>query len=385
MDRQMTSSSRVSFFLSTLGYGGAQRVTINLASGLAERGYDIDLVVGRLEGESASEVSNSVRLVDLDIPSVPAVGIFAGIPRLRSYLESESPALLISGLTHTNVATVIAASMADVPTFVAPTEHLAFDYRSESSYKSRLLRHLARFTYPFADDVLAVSEGVAESVVKQTRVDRDQTTVLYNPVDIEYVEKKAAETVDHQWFRDTTIDPIVSVGRLEPQKDIQTLIDAFESVHDARPETRLVVVGKGSERAQLVELVQSRGLSDVVRFPGYVDNPFAYISGASVFVLSSHFEGLPTVLIEALACETPIIATDCPYGPSEILADGRYGRLTPVGDVDAMAAAIVDSLDGPNSPKQSLDRARDFSMSTSIERYEEYIQRVTGVSQNNLG
>jgi glycosyltransferase involved in cell wall biosynthesis len=371
----MSTSLHVSFFMAAPTYGGAQKVTITIANGLAERGHDVDLVVARLEGDFVSDISEAVTVVDLNVPSVPGIGLFAGIPRLRSYLVAENPAVMFACLTHANDVAVLASLGANSSTHVAVTEHLAFG--ADTELKKRITSTMAKYLYRYADDVVTVSAGVAESVAANTRVAIADTTVLHNPIHVEEVKREAAASVDHEWFGSTEVSPIVSVGRLEPQKSLTTLLSAFARVHDARPETRLVVVGKGSERDRLIDRTERLGLSDVVDFPGFVDNPYAYMKGASVFALSSEFEGLPTVLIEALACGCTIVSTDCPHGPREILDDGTYGRLTPVGDSDALADGILQALDDPTPVERCLERADHFSMANSLDRYETYIRNVS--------
>jgi glycosyltransferase involved in cell wall biosynthesis len=167
---------------------------------------------------------------------------------------------------------------------------------------------------------------------------------------------------------------VFTAARLEPAKDLPTLLEAFASVHERRPETRLIVAGDGSERAALVSLSERLGIRDVVSFPGYEDNPYAYMRQADAFALSSKHEGLPTVLIEALACGCPVVSTDCPSGPREILGDRTYGSLVPVGDAEAFADALVATLDAPPDSDRLRERAGEFSMEAAIREYVELIE-----------
>lgn len=365
---------RTAFFTPAPTYGGAQRVTVNIANCLAARGHDIDLVAGNLRGEFVDDIDPAVRTIDLEVPRVPMLGILAGVPHLRSYLRSARPRVLFASRTHASITAILAARLAGVDVHVAATEHS--NYARTESVKGRLTTALAAQAYRFADDVVAVSEGVADSVVEHTPVEREQTTVLYNPVDIETVRATAEEGADHEWFSDPTIETVVSVGRLAEQKDVATLLRAVARLRESRPNVRLVVVGKGPERDRLESLAESLGIGAFVSFEGYVDNPYAYMRESSVFVLSSRSEGLPTVLIEALACGSSIVATDCPHGPLELLGDDEYGRLTPVGDADEMAATIAAALDDPVPATKSRERAADFSMSSGADRYEAYVRRV---------
>lgn len=372
-DGERPAGSRIAFFTPELELGGAQRVTVTIANSLAKRGWDVDVVAGHLDGEFVSALDSAVTTVDLDIPRVPGLGIFAGIPRLVSYLNEHEPAVLFPNRTHANLAAIVASRLSDADVYVASTEHSAID--RDGSWESRLARLLAAFGYRYADDVIAVSEGVAENVVENTHIPSTKTTVLNNPIDIEDILAKASAPVDHEWLDNPEIETIVSVGRLKPIKDYGTLLDAFAALNKHRPETRLILVGKGPEQDRLEAKARELGVEDYVSFPGYTDNPYVYMKHASVFVLSSKEEGLPTALIEALACGCTVVSTDCEYGPREILVDGEYGRLTPVGDASELANAIEASLEAPMPPERSRQRAHFFSMEAGADRYEEYIRR----------
>jgi glycosyltransferase involved in cell wall biosynthesis len=366
-----TDRPRIAFFLQNLRYGGAQKVTINIANGLTARGYHVDLVTANFEGDFVSDVNSGLHVVDLDVPSVAGLGVLAGVPRLKTYLETTKPDILIAGQTHANIAAALAARIAKVSPQVTLTEHSAYG-RSEG-LKDWFTNTLASYVYTLADEVVGVSGGVVESIVENTRVDPAKTSVLYNPIDLESVRARSKEPVDDKWLSNPEIDSIVSVSRLESQKNLSLLLRAFKIVHEQHPSTRLIVVGKGSERRRLGELARSLEIEDVVSFPGYVDNPYAYMRHSAVFVLSSRYEGLPTVLIEALACGCSIVSTDCPYGPREILVDGEYGRLTPVDDESALANAIEEMLEDPADSQESVERSEHFTMSNGIDRYESYI------------
>jgi glycosyltransferase involved in cell wall biosynthesis len=193
--------------------------------------------------------------------------------------------------------------------------------------------------------VAGVSEGVvADLKALVPRVPNTKFKVIYNPVVTAEMIEKGNEPIDHPWF-ELGIPVFVAAGRLRPQKDFPILIEAFHRVRQSR-DARLIILGEGPDRGDLEALVARLDLGDSVALHGFTDNPYAFFSRAAAFVLSSRWEGLPTVLIEALSCGAPIIATDCPSGPREILADGRYGRLVPVGDAESLSGAICAAIDG---------------------------------------
>ena len=195
--------------------------------------------------------------------------------------------------------------------------------------------------------------------------------VIHNPVVWPDHRTKAAEPVEHPWFAQHT--PVVlAAGRLINLKDHATLLRAFALVAKARP-AQLIIIGEGEERDNLGALAYELGIADLVELPGFRRNPFAWMAKASVFVLSSVYEGSPNVLIQAMACGTPVVSTDCPSGPREILQDGTLGTLVPVGDHSAMAEAILNAIDDPTESTRLMSRADEYSAESSIRRYVDVI------------
>ncbi|WP_318570834.1 glycosyltransferase [Salinigranum marinum] len=366
---------RLAFFIPTMNLGGAQQVTVTIANGLAARGYAVDLVLARAVGPLLDRVDDAVGVVDLETPPISGVGVLAAVPALRRYLRRQRPDVLFAAMMNANVVGVLTHALAGVETRLVLTEHNTFGVRP--GLRDRVTAGLATVLYPRADRVVGVSRGVADSVVAGTNVDAERVSVLYNPIDVKAIRAAAAEPLAGAAAEAMAGDIVFTVGRLAAAKDHATLLRAFQRVHERRPEIRLVVAGVGPKRAELESLADDLGLANAVTFVGFVDNAYAYMAAASVFVLSSKHEGLPTVLLEALACETPIVSTDCPSGPREILADGRYGRLVPVGDDVALAEAIVERLDVPTPAAALGTRAADFSLDAVLSEYESFIARVT--------
>jgi glycosyltransferase involved in cell wall biosynthesis len=226
--------------------------------------------------------------------------------------------------------------------------------------------------YPWADAVIAVSDGVAEQVASLTGMPRERITTIYNPVVTPELLWRSREPVDHPWLAPGQPPVVLGVGKLKIQKGFRTLIRAFARVRAARP-ARLVILGEGARRRTLEALVDELGLREDVALPGYVENPWAWMSRASVFALSSRWEGLPGALIEAMACGCPVVSTDCPSGPAEILEGGVYGPLVPVGDAGALARAILELLDAPPDPARLRARAAAFCVDPALERYLEVL------------
>lgn len=371
----MTVDSRLAFYIPSFHVGGAEQVTVSIANGLANREHDVELLISNPHGKLQSAVDDAVSVETLGAGRVPVAGIGAHVPALASYLRRTRPAAVFSQLTRANVVCLLARRFSRNETAVFPTHHSPLGLSSDSSLKSNLLHSLAVRQLPSADHLIAVSQGVADSIVAGTSVQRDQVSVLHNPVELEAIKEQAADPVEHDWIADDTLDVVLSVGRLEKQKDLKTWLRAFARVHERRPQTRGIIAGKGSQHAELRSLATQLGIDDVVSIPGFVDNQYAYMRSADLFLLTSRFEGLPTVLIEALACGCPVVATDCPAGPREILVDGKYGRLVSVGDVPGLVNAVTETLEDPVPSSKLEARADDFAPDVVLEEYEQFIGR----------
>ncbi len=358
------SPDRLAVFLPSLAGGGAERVSVNLAIEAARRGLPVDLVLSRVAGPYLSDVPPDVRIVDLAAPRV-----LLSTPALVRYLRRVRPGVMLTALSHANVIGLWARRIARVPTRVVVAEHdtLSSVTRETRRRRARLMPQLAARTYPMADAIVAVSAGVADDLAEVTGMPRSDIDVVYNPVVTPEVAAAAQQPVPHPWLEAGEPPVVLGVGRLAPKKDFASLLRAFAK---ARVEitARLLILGDGPLREELAQLVESLDLSDDVSIEGFVDNPYAYMSRAALFVLSSRWEGLPTVLIEAMFCGVPVVATDCPSGPREILGGGRYGRLVPVGQVDDLANAIVAGVRGeiPPPPPESW---QPFQRDVVVDRY----------------
>jgi glycosyltransferase involved in cell wall biosynthesis len=361
-------NKRLALFMPGLYGGGAERTILNLASGLVARGYAVDLVVAEAEGPYVREIPKSVRLVELrerHHKSFRTVSIF---PALVRYLRHERPDALLSEL-HANIVALWARRFVGIPLRLVITEQNTFSQQNQqlSRFYRLLMLQLVRWCYPWADGIVAVSKGVADDLVQVCGIPRHRIQVIYNPIVTPELEKKTREVPNHDWFGSSEPPVILGVGRLTAQKDFRVLIEALDRVRRTH-RARLLILGEGEKRAELEALVKRFKLDGNVGLPGFVANPYSYMARASLFVLSSRWEGLPTVLVEALYCGTPIVATDCPSGPREILLDGQYGRLVPVGDAASLSQAIEATLDArpPRFPRESW---QPFELETVVEQY----------------
>lgn len=366
--------SPLAFFIPDLALGGAEQVTVNIVNGLTTRGYSVDLLLSRAEGKLQTELAPGVNVIELPPTRTSVFGVAAHLPALVRYLQQKNPTVLFPHLAHVSIVCLALNRMLDIDTTVVPTHHKAFGIESDQTAKDRIVQNLIPLLYPSADRIIAVSEGVADSIVKGTPVNRTDVSVLHNPINVEAIRERARDPVNHEWIEDDELDVVLFVGRLEGQKDLRTWLRAFRIVHEQNPNTRAVIAGQGSLRSDLLSVADRLDIADVVSMPGYVENPYRYMSQASVFVLSSQYEGLPTVLIEALACGCPVVATDCPSGPREILADGKYGPLVPVGEIADLADAVDEILADPVPSDTLRARADEFDTESALDNYETFIE-----------
>lgn len=360
--------SSLAIFLTYLRGGGVERVIINLARGFVEQGLSVDLVLVREEGDFLSLIPPEVRVVNLE-----GKRLISSLPALVRYLKENKPVALLSAMQDINLVALWSRRLAGVSTRVVVSVHNTVSRESQNStqLKRRIAPYLARKFYPWADAIVTVSQGSADDLVN-LGLSSKRIQVIYNPVVTPELFEKAREPIEHPWFEPGSPPVILGVGRLEKQKDFPTLIRAFAQMHKQRP-ARLMILGEGKDRPDLEALVKELGLEDDVALPGFVANPFAYMASSAVFVLSSLYEGLPTVLIEAIAVGTRVVSTDCQSGPAEILENGRYGKLVAVGDIKGMAEAIVSTLEDPPDSESLQRKAAEFSLEKAVAKYRQVL------------
>ena len=365
----------VAVFLTDLSGGGAERAMLNLATGIARRGRRVDLLLASATGPYVADVPAEVRLVDFE-----ARRTAGAIVPLAAYLRREQPDVLISTLHHACLAASFAHVLARTTTTLFLREANTNSAKPIEAHDLRQLvqRRAMRWAYRVADGAVAVSEGVADDLRQAFGVPHHKLWTLYNPVVTEDLSRLATLDPEHRWFDQDAPPVVLGVGRLRPHKGFMTLMEAFARVRATRP-LRLILLGEGPQRAELERRALELGVGDDVELPGFVTNPFAFMSRAGVYVLSSEFEGLPGTLIQAMACGCPVVATDCRSGPREILDGGRFGALVPVGDSEAMARAIGSALDEPTPAARVRDRASRFSservVSNHLEAFETTVRR----------
>jgi glycosyltransferase involved in cell wall biosynthesis len=353
---------------------------MNLAKSMVDAGLSVDIVSvnSDLVGFDPHLLA-SVRKIDCQSKQT-----ILALPKLINYLRQERPHVAISCIHHMNIVALWSKFLARVPTKLIVTVHnnLSDTIMYSGNVKNRFLPWFVHFFYAGADKIVAVSQGVADDLAKIAHLPRNSIQVIYNPVvTSDLLQRITNDPIEHEWFMPGSVPVIISVGRLAIQKDFPTLIQAFAIVRQQLP-CRLMIVGEGSDRQRLEALVKQLELETDVSLPGFVEHPFAYMAKAKVFVLSSKWEGLGNVIIEAMAAGTTIVATDCQSGPSEILENGKYGYLVPVDDVQALAEAILISLQKPFVPELLKHRAMDFSLEKGLHSYLRLIEECMSGESN---
>jgi glycosyltransferase involved in cell wall biosynthesis len=392
------------FLLETFTGGGVERNTLVLTTLLADRGHDVRLVVCQNKGPLKDRVDQekvSLKILDPEkawrgrllalkadrdasremlLPVLLARQPPKPIQYLASlvdYLRKEEPDAVFAATPHINVMAVWAKRLSVVDSRLILGERIQIVHYLEErrGWRYRHLLPLIGATYVHADAIIAVSNGVAEELASAAGLDRESVRTVYNPVVVDALLEKMRMPVDHPWFQEGQPPVILSVGRLSDQKDYPTLIKAFAEVRKSRP-ARLIILGEAGKlkktskrQADLMELARQLGVADDVELPGFMENPYAFMAGAALFVMSSTYEGLPTVLIEAMACGCPVVSTAIP-GAIEILEDGRWGALAPVGDADGLARAMNATLDRDIDTDALRRRADDFSGERAVLTYE---------------
>lgn len=391
-------SQTITILLDQLRFGGAERALVYLARGFVEQGYHVDFLIrNRRFSAYLDDLPPEVNLREIEkcssiklrwyllrylpevIKAVPdllfrykalPMGMRV-LPGLVSYLRSEKPSALLTTMPQNNLLALWAREIAGTPTRVVIREANSFSHAfqvTERRSKAAMMQ-MAKQWYPRAEGIVSVCEGVGNDLAESLALQRDTIRTIYNPVDLERIKRLSLKAEPHPWFSDKSQPTLVTVGRLNRQKDHKTLLHALKHLNRQRP-ARLIVIGDGGLKQELQEEAANLGLEDQVHWTGTTDNPYAYMARADAFVLSSAWEGLPNVLLEAFACRTPIISTDAAGGgPAELLQNGRFGRLVPVGEPESLAAAIAATLDAPGDLEDGYRHVQTFTMERSVRNY----------------
>ena len=357
---------RITVMAAFTGDGGVENMITNLLHGFVARGAAVDLLLLKARGGHLDRIPDTVRVIRLDV----STSLFA-LPAVVRYLRRHRPAAMLVAKDRASRIALLARRIAGTDTrlVLRMGMHLSGSLAGKSSLR-RWSRHLpVRWLYPWADQIVTVSDAVAEDLATIGGIPRDRFTVIRNPSIREDIHTRAAQPLEHPWLQpDAVIPVILGVGRLTEQKDFATLIRAVARVRQHR-EVRLIILGDGGEHNRLRSLANALGISDAVDLAGFQTNPYQWMARAALFVLPSRYEGSPNVLVEAMALGTPVVATDCPSGPDEILCNGSIAPLVPVGHAAAMAEAISATLAHPPNPGHLQQAVSEYHVDISACRY----------------
>lgn len=354
---------KICFFIPSLGGGGAERATVNLANSLSDH-FDVDLVISNGNEGYIEEVNTRVNVIDFNSKKL-RYSLF----KLIAYLRANKPHSLISVLTSANVLAILARffSMQQIKLIISERAAIGEALTNNASWQARLNLLFIRFLYGYADKIVTVSMGIAKELVEKFSIKKKKIEVIYNPVVDQSLIEKSLLPLNNPFFDHKKIPMILGIGRLTEQKDFPTLIKAFNLLKD-HENAKLVILGEGHLLNSLQSLVKDLSIENHVFFPGFVENPFVWMKNAKLFVLSSAYEGLPNALIQAMACGTQVISTNCPTGPQEILENGKWGDLVPIGDDKALSSAMLKALKRENHINVN-ERANFFNVTKATNSY----------------
>ena len=356
--------SRIAIVLPDLRGGGAERVNINLANAFVARGYSVDMVLMRATGELLPQLDPRVRVFNLAVDRVRHLFF----PLVR-YIRSEQPSGMLACMWPLTVVAVLARAYTRAKCRLVLAEHTTWSVAriAQQPLTRLIIRLTMRVLYGRADAIVAVSKGSASDLERMARMQPKSVSTIYNPLIDPGRAAPALPTTPEAWVSGPH-KRVLAAGTLTEIKDYPTLLRAFFLVRESF-DAKLLILGEGAQRTELQALIGELGLANEVFMPGFVLNPRSYFAHADLHVLSSTGEGLPSVIVEALEQGTPVVSTDCPSGPREILDYGRYGTLVPVADPRALAEAITGSLLASHDTEALRARAREFSIEPAVDQY----------------
>lgn len=373
---------RIFFIIPTLSGGGAERVMANLLRNLNLKKIHPSLILFEKKDEFLTELPLIIPIFELKTGVYKYIFPWLIVLKLTKLLKEEKPDLILSFMWYPNAITLMARFLGKIKTKVIISERIStFIYEG---YLINFLRSLViRYVYPKANFIILNSNDIAKNLIDSYGITKKKISVIYNPIDINLIHKKANKSLKYHWYQKNE-DIIIAIGRLCEQKGFSYLIKAISILTKKGTGCKLIILGEGKNRQKLHKLIIQLGIEDRVFLLGFQLNPYKYLARAKIFVLSSLYEGLPNVLLEALALGVPVIATRCPTGPEEIITNGINGLLVPPADETALAWAISKLLNDKELrqkfSEQGRKRAEDFRINKIIREYEKVIDKICAES-----
>ncbi|MHA1341452.1 MAG: glycosyltransferase [Promethearchaeota archaeon] len=370
MDNRINSKKRLLFVIPSLACGGAERVIVNLINHLDKNEYELLLAIFENKMDLQLNLNFPVRIVCLNKKS--RWDFLKLIFKLRNAILNYRPNVVISFLFYTNIISVLSSLFLRRKCTILISERLYHRKYLEKTRLQYLKKWLMKFTYKKADRIVAVSKSIKTALEEDFKIHPDKIRTIYNPVPLKEIRCKSQKEVDHPFFREKDIR-IISAGRLVRQKRFDRLLKVFYLVKKELTTIKLIILGEGILKRELETMALQLRINNSVSFVGLDSNPYAWFSKADIFVLSSDFEGFPNVLIEAMACGTPVISTDCPSGPREIIKNGVNGILVPLKNDEIFVKEILDLLSDKGKmqrlSKEAMKRVQEFKIDSIIKQY----------------
>jgi len=366
------------FYIGELGAGGAERVLVEVLKHLDRNKYNLSVVVNRPGGYFFDKLPEDVTLIDRSQIRRSAFDLKDRVFGLPKIIRQQKADLVVA------IMITAGRSLIRVRPFV--DKHVKMAVRIGNNPKKEfrnpkgaIRRWIENFEvnqiYKKADALLAISHGIKESLLKEHSTKICRIEVVHNPVDIDHVTRMKMSDDDSAMVDSDPRKCIVAIGRLVHQKGYADMLKAFQRVRDRVP-SKLIILGKGPLEKELVEMIEEYNLSEDVQLEGFVENPWSYLEKADLYLSTSRFEGFHLSIVEAMACGVAPVATDCDYGPREIITDRVDGRLVPVGDIEAISDAVTELLLSSDSRKKMAlnaeRRAKDFDISVVVKEYERF-------------
>jgi glycosyltransferase involved in cell wall biosynthesis len=357
-------NGKILFVLQNLNGGGAEKVFVYLMNSLSTQGFSVELLLGKKEGVYFSLLDKNITIHDLNADS-----ILQYLLKLRLFLKQTKYSHVVTASQNTSIAFILAKKIYKCKYATVATLHYNLPVQLQL-IKNKFSKWFSIFVnkkiITKADKIVAVSKGVAEGFAQITKLPINKISVIYNPAYDNLIYEKANQPIENEFAH---LDYIISIGRLEYQKNQKLLLQAFDLVQKKIPALHLLILGEGTLKEELLQLAHSLGINEHVHFVGFKDNPYCYLKNAKCFVLSSLYEGLPTVIIEALALGTNVVSTNCPSGPYELLEGGQIGWLSEINNKEQLANNIIQAIDTPINKEILINAAQPYYVANATEKY----------------
>ncbi len=364
---------KIAFFISNLGGGGAEKVFLNLVNHFYSKELPVLLILRHKRGEYLDELNPAIKIAEIGSNN-PLKMLY----KIISICKKHEISVLISSQRYNNILSILAKKNLCVK--VIGREANTFDgiinssdQNTISTLKNQLVFLLMKALYPLADLIIANSQDTADDILKHIRISRKKVKVINNPIVNDHIFVKGDEAIGNKRFEKLSKPLIIAVGSLTYQKNYEFLVKSFKQVSVSIPDANLVILGKGHLEDNILQLCKKLDIEQRVHLLGFVKNPYKYMKHSDLFVLSSRFEGFGNVIVEALAMGLPVVSTNCPGGPHEILDNGKYGTLVKLNDMKEFSDAIIEKLNSYHDKRISINRSNNFTIEMIADLYCKHI------------